>query len=567
MKLTNEQEKIVKEAKGHFLVRACPGSGKTFTLAYKALEDIRAWEHPRKGIALLSFTNTAKQEISDEIKKIGNAHVNFPHYVGTIDSFINKYVFFPYISELGFDTTKIEMIGEPYTRNYGWSRAQRCALRLKYEIDGTLFYQASLTDICDDATIEKAKKIKWATIHKSNKFTQADANYYSLKILREKRYITDTVAARFPYLYIDEAQDTTPVHWEILKFLSNSRHNQRFGAIGDPDQSIYGWNGAHPELFIKYEAALKKKQQAYALTDCRRSSQAICNFYFLFSTLPAAPKAIDENIAGLNNRPYVVFYDQPNDIATRIGSFKADLPPDDSYVITSRSISIIDSAARLNSKNPEAVNKNPFKSGNQAALATLHAKSDYDCGNNQASMYRAESVFLNRSKIYNREDYLAQEKLTKRDWMIIVEKDLASLPLTNMTLGDWSTQASTTAKETLLFAGIDFTPKQRRKLDYKNIVSSDFFMKVDGMEAPADVNTVHSVKGKTTDHICLVMNDEQTERMIKVLSGKNVGDSEERRIFYVAITRARKSLTFCVPSKYLEEIKRHKDLNAAEESK
>ncbi len=258
MTLSDEQSNIINDAADNFLVRACPGSGKTFTIACKAVKDIESWNRLREGLALLSFTNTAHEELADEIKSISGSSVVFPHYIGTIDSFINKYIFFPYISELGFDSSKIQMVGDPYTRYYGWSRAQKCALNLNYELNGDLYYKAGGKDIYDNATVEKAKLIKAAMIKSSFKFTQADANYYSLKLLKTKPHIIETVSTRFPYIYIDEAQDTTPIHWEILKLLSDSPANERFGVIGDPDQSIYGWNGARPELFTAHQAQLEK---------------------------------------------------------------------------------------------------------------------------------------------------------------------------------------------------------------------------------------------------------------------------------------------------------------------
>lgn len=558
MELTNEQEKIINEASGHFLVRACPGSGKTFTIACKAIDDVENWNRLREGVALLSFTNTAQEELSGEIKKISERSLGYPHYIGTIDSFINKYIFFPFISELGFESSKIKMIGEPHTRYYGWSRAQKCAMNLNYELNGNLFYKPSTKEIYDDVTIEKAKKIKYFTINKSSRFTQADANYYSLKILKKFPYIRETISARFPYLYVDEAQDTTPIHWEILKLLSECKDNERFGVIGDPDQSIYGWNGAKPELFIKYESTLKKKNKAYYLNDCRRSSQKICDFYFLFSTLPKTPKAIDKAIAGNEQSPKVVFYNDQNEIIDRIDEFKDDLKKDEISAVVSRSSSIMGNVTRYSSGNLLAMNKNPFKGDNIVAIDVLHAKSDYDQGNYRASMYRAENTYLNRHKVYNREDHLEQQELSKREWFSTVEEELSSLPSTNLKLVEWAKQATKHTKGSTLFKGIDFTPKKKGKLDYQNTNASDFFVPQQAEDAKKEVDTVHSVKGITTDHVFLIMDEGQTERMVKILSGYKVKDSEEKRIFYVAITRARKGITFCVPTKYKEKIKKIK---------
>lgn len=550
MELTDPQKIIVENAAGHFLVRACPGSGKTFTMAYKTIEDIKAWTRPREGIALLSFTNTAQTELSEEIEKINGRRIEFPHFVGTIDSFINKYIFFPYINLLGFDPEKVEMIGEPYGRYYGWFRSQKCALKLKYALDGTLNLPAGSAREYDAATLQKAKEIKKKVIE-NHKFTQSDANYYALRILAEYPEIVDIVSGRFPYLYLDEAQDTTPIHWEIIKKLSSHENNERFGVIGDPDQSIYAWNGALPSLFTEYEEELAKKNQVFHLLECRRSSQAICTFYHKFSTLKDIPKAIDPAVASFGRSPTIVSYSSPADIRSLIDAFKTSIPEDDSFLVVSRSLGLAKSAAKLASDNPEAIGGNPFKDNDQNALSLLHAKADLDRGNYRSAIFRAENVAFTILKKYDRELILKDRNISKRDWLTLIEDDLSKLPPTDQLTEAWSNNAATSLKSTSLFNTINFTIKSRGKISYKTIKAFDYFSDMDAEdEIQALIETVHAVKGKTTDHIFVLLDKEQAKRVQNVLGGKKIADSEDKRIFYVAVTRARKSIVLCVPEEF-----------------
>jgi len=80
------------------------------------------------------------------------------------------------------------------------------------------------------------------------------------------------IATRFPYLIIDEAQDTTNVQMEIVNLLS--QQTKEIMLIGDPDQAIFEWNHAKPELFHE---KIKQWAPPIELDENRRSSQKICD--------------------------------------------------------------------------------------------------------------------------------------------------------------------------------------------------------------------------------------------------------------------------------------------------
>lgn len=557
MTLTSAQNSIVENARGHFLVRACPGSGKTYTLAVKAARDREAWVRLRSGLALLSFTNTAQTEIQEEIERVSGNKLVYPHYVGTIDAFINKYIFFPYIHLLGYDATTIKMVGEPYTRNYGRSLKQECALKLKYNPDGSYINPTGSKVVFSKEIISDGYKVKAAML-KDGQFTQADANYFALEILRKHEEIRDVVSVRFPVIYLDEAQDTTPVHWEVLKLLTARSSNEVFGVIGDPDQSIYGWNGAKPEIFIEHQESLEKEGRAFKLNDCRRSSQVLCNFYHKFSTLEDVPLAIDPEVKDLNTRPHYLFYSGVDEISSIVGAFKSS-HKDEEILMVSRSMTIVDRTTRLESVNPEAIDQNPFSAPKayiaNIALDIMHARADYDARRYANALYRAESIYFARERIYNREDFLEECGLSLREWYQQVEADILQMPDSNLTVEKWVEAAEDVKTKTLLFSHGYFKVKARGKLDYKNTRCGDFFKDSDALDVERQVETVHSTKGKTTDHVLVILDDAQARRVINVLNGKDVSNSEEKRIFYVAISRARKTVTICLPSKYEDDLK------------
>lgn len=93
--LTNEQSQFL-DAEGKIVLCACPGSGKTFVVGKKVVKYLENWAYDYRGMAVLSFTNVASEEIIkqvNEISKVNFSNFGFPHYIGTLDSFIDNYIF------------------------------------------------------------------------------------------------------------------------------------------------------------------------------------------------------------------------------------------------------------------------------------------------------------------------------------------------------------------------------------------------------------------------------------------------------------------------------------------
>ncbi|MCP4394603.1 MAG: UvrD-helicase domain-containing protein [Alphaproteobacteria bacterium] len=112
-------------------VQACPGSGKTTLIASKLILLAQKWPYKYQGICVLSHTNVAKDEIIERIEKsrIPGAQklLSYPHFIGTIQEFIDKYLGIPYLRSCGIhinliDTQKcVELIYAKLdvgTRNY-----------------------------------------------------------------------------------------------------------------------------------------------------------------------------------------------------------------------------------------------------------------------------------------------------------------------------------------------------------------------------------------------------------------------------------------------------------------
>ncbi len=85
-----------------------------------------------------------------------------------------------------------------------------------------------------------------------------DMLYNCKKLLQEDRNVRSYWQGRFQYILIDEFQDINPVQYEAVKLLSASPYN--IFAVGDDDQAIYGFRGSRPECLKRFQAEFGAKQ-------------------------------------------------------------------------------------------------------------------------------------------------------------------------------------------------------------------------------------------------------------------------------------------------------------------
>jgi len=112
----NEQQETAVNEPGNVLVTACPGSGKTYSVAARLAHLISDWNQEHQGIAVISFTNAAWQEIQRQINNHFQieGHIRYPHFLGTIDSFINHYIFLPFGHLIMGCKKRPILVGEPH---------------------------------------------------------------------------------------------------------------------------------------------------------------------------------------------------------------------------------------------------------------------------------------------------------------------------------------------------------------------------------------------------------------------------------------------------------------------
>ena len=250
---TDQQRDAIFADELEFLLRAAPGSGKTWTSCRRFIWRAANWPHPVGGLALLSFTNAAIREFKTATIDVGRRDLlSDPNYVGTFDSFVERYILAPFGHLLtGADKRPKLFPGpRPGDRNNTQLKVWRDGTRgqripvwawevIPYPDGPELRFKASIKS--GNSPIADAND----AIHKLLSlgfYTHAQRVFWACKLLFKRPHIAGLLARRFPEIIVDEAQDTNSWLLILLKLLRNK--GSKITLIGDPDQCIFEFSMA-----------------------------------------------------------------------------------------------------------------------------------------------------------------------------------------------------------------------------------------------------------------------------------------------------------------------------------
>lgn len=295
----------------HFKVVAGPGAGKTYWLIehVKSVLSKSKLLSPASQIACISFTNIASKEIN---KRLGD-HADRV-WVSTIHSFLYHNIVKPYVwllkDENGdclVNPEELKGHGNHYI-TYGtirnWLAKCENGYRMNY-----ICQDVAVTSTCLNSITWEYEDGEWIVtvprgVVQSNLYNREnreplsfpstrkeelmrfkymcwkqgdishnDVLYLSIGILEEHPELISFLTAAFPYIFVDEFQDTNPMQTELLKKLGQG--GATIGVIGDPGQSIYAFNGASPEDFSSFTLP---GMTEYKIEGNRRSTVQIVKF-------------------------------------------------------------------------------------------------------------------------------------------------------------------------------------------------------------------------------------------------------------------------------------------------
>lgn len=230
-------------------VQACPGSGKTTLVAAKLILLAKKWTHNYQGICVLSHTNVAKDEITKRLQDHlhGAKLLRYPHFIGTIHSFVNMFLGMPYCHSNNRLVAKIDDDScYKYIKkniSYGtmsYIERKRCKLSdLKYYYTDnqlTLFVPG-FSNVSESPSYEDLYRVKQKLLNLGYHF-YSEMFEYGKAYLHSNSSVEKFLRKRFPVVIIDEMQDTNKQQDEVLNSIFNGQ-TCSFQKFGDPDQAIY----------------------------------------------------------------------------------------------------------------------------------------------------------------------------------------------------------------------------------------------------------------------------------------------------------------------------------------
>jgi superfamily I DNA/RNA helicase len=564
--LTDIQKQIIR-LNGLVAVKACPGSGKTLTVAARLSDRLQGWEHAHRGIAAISFTNVAWQEIERALsEQFGiSGPIRYPHFLGTIDSFVNQYIFLPFghlvmgcrkrPELVGPPVNNWEPIGNPWPWGSGLCYSRGCKLNhFSYNVDGSIqdFVFKKDVEACP-SSVKKCRVLK-KRFNSLGYATLLDSTYFAMKVLSEFPEAARALAYRFPVLMVDEAQDTCDRQMKIIELLISGGLNEVM-LIGDPYQAIYEWREAKPRLFV--EKCTEWDEKMASMNENWRSSQAICDAACKIARSPVPFSAKNEEVNRLPISPEVWTYEEARirDLVPKFLSFCEESgvgAHSHDVAILARSFEIVKKIGGITLRGS---NLDPWNDIFTRELA--ESRYLFDEGDHTKAFVKMEKAVYKRLTGTNRctSDMLNQKisEVGFTSWRTDVYALLNRVPPATGLITDWVAKSQEVIEGLSLARGIQLKSKtDRGSIKYSSVTFDEVFgtRTAESSGAPCRIATVHSVKGETLDAVLLVLKSNAGNRQpySKVLK-ENILENEELRIVYVAATRARSVLVFAVPPK------------------
>lgn len=253
--LNAEQLEAVKHIDGALLVLAGAGSGKTKTLTTRLAYLIKEVGIPAKHTLTLTFTNKAANEMKMRAMELLGESADIPPLLCTFHRFGLLFLKF-HIHLLGRDV------------NFTLLDAQDCkkiakALAPEIQPARTLAYISSYKNKClkPEVALKDAHSPEFKALSKAymryeeyllthNALDFDDLLYLTYEILSSHKDIAKEKSEQYSYIMVDEYQDTNELQYKILCLLTCTHQN--ICVVGDDDQSIYSWRGADISNILQF---------------------------------------------------------------------------------------------------------------------------------------------------------------------------------------------------------------------------------------------------------------------------------------------------------------------------
>ncbi|MGM0419083.1 MAG: UvrD-helicase domain-containing protein, partial [Thermodesulfobacteriota bacterium] len=554
-KFNKEQAQAIESDAKNIIVTAGPGTGKTTCLTSRVFHLIENKKSDPEKILALTFTIKAANEMKDRINE--KKYQNSP-FIGTFHSFALNFSGNDQTVIIDEDTKKIFI--KKIIKETGINKTPSELLRYislkKQSVSFLNQKDSTYPDLID----------KYENLKKSHNFSDYDDILLNFYEKLEDNNFLNTVKKRFDHILIDEYQDINEIQYEIIKKLKDS--DKSIFAIGDPDQSVYGFRGGLKDLEKSFKNDFENLK-VFKLRQNYRSSKTITDASFYIIRNFGDKKSEDRIYSEITGEKYINIIKSENQ--------------------NKQSLYIADEIQNLvGGTDHQRMNKLNFKESSGYSFEDIavlcRTKKETDL---ISLVLEKNSIPHNKINEKNLTEEKAFKKLFSYLKMIVKEPDISDYILNPFGAKiktddlDNPEKCISLIQDKLLFFKENIKNKKLPDIieyiinntdmkefadDYNFIIKSEYLVKksnsfenindflnyiklnkisdIDFSEEKVSIMTIHSAKGL---EFPVVFIPNCVEGNIPFIKNGSSDIDEERRIFYVAVTRAGKKLYLLKP--------------------
>ena len=375
-----------------------------------------------------------------------------------------------------------------------------------------------------------------------------DVLYFSYLIINKSPRVLEFIRNKYPYILIDEFQDTTELQTWIIKKIAETE--TKVGVIGDLAQSIYKFAGAKRQDFETFEL---EGISSYKLEKNHRSTSRIIDFLNCLRS-DICQEGNECTIDGCNVK---VLIGPIHDATTWL----ADNGFETAYILTRKNTTVEEIKTQTSTQADDLLKHLYGLDSNSARAKVLHSIlmgfKFYQKG------YLKDAI----KEVLRVLKYKADKSIPKlelRGTAIGIIDNLKADETQQKSLYIYYSELSDNIEQKHNFQiGAKITPRLAAKSFYENTKISDLlkFIRVD-TKSDDTIRTIHSAKGTQFDHV-LVHFDElkDFEKYVFEANSHLDADDDDARIYYVGFSRAVQSLFINIPRKNADTIEKLQNIN------
>ena len=283
---TKSQSEAIRHVDGPLLVLAGPGSGKTTVVTKRVQYLVQDCSISPSSILVITFTKAAATEMKERFTRLMEQQAQPPGGYGNV-SFGTFHAVFFNILKLSYGFTVANIITEETRRQY----LKESVDRMKLEIDDENEF---LTGIAGEISLIKNERVEVEHYFSKNCSEEVfrkiyegyeerkkrarlidfdDMLVYTWELLSQRKDILSAWQKKYQYILVDEFQDINRLQYDILRLLAEPENN--LFIVGDDDQSIYRFRGARPEIMLNFRKDYPQSGQVLLNDNFRSTTQSV----------------------------------------------------------------------------------------------------------------------------------------------------------------------------------------------------------------------------------------------------------------------------------------------------